>query len=88
MGSVSGVFIRFFFFWKVGGVGEEVLSCLLPEKKRKVPVPSLSGMALQSPQTLLEIGSSISLQLPRERNNTKWLFYWEKYTRCLISCKK
>lgn len=79
---MSGVFIHFFFFFgKWGGMS-------VARIKRKVPVPSLSGMALQSPQTLLEIGSSISLQLPRERNNTKWLFYWEKYTRCLISCKK
>lgn len=61
-----------FFFWKVGGGRSVIMS--VARIKRKVPVPSLSGMALQSPQTLLEIGSSISLQLPRERNNTKWLF--------------
>ena len=85
MGSVSGVFIRFI-LGKRGRGGSVIMS--VARIKRKVPVPSLSGMALQSPQTLLEIGSSISLQLPRERNNTKWLFYWEKYTRCLISCKK
>ena len=83
MGSVSGVFIRFFFLESGGSVIMSVARI-----KRKVPVPSLSGMALQSPQTLLEIGSSISLQLPRERNNTKWLFYREKYTRCLITCRK
>jgi hypothetical protein len=72
---VSDFFFFFFFF------GAKI--------KREVPAPSLSGMVLQNPQTLLEIGSSFSLPLPRERNNTKWLVLLEKKkTRRLISCKK
>lgn len=44
------------------------------KKKRKVPLPSLSGMVLRNPQTLQEIGPSFSLQLPTENNKTKWSF--------------